>query len=81
VSAVRTTHQAAIAELNVLPSLATSPIAFSLIASNLRKVSRSWLRAASCSRDARACSSLAWTFWSCSDKRLRLSGWRRFAPA
>jgi hypothetical protein len=66
------TPSAAIAELSVLPSLATSLIAFSLIASDLRRASRDWLGvAASCSWDARACSSSAWSFWSCSDKRLR----------
>jgi hypothetical protein len=45
------------AELITLPSLAISPIAFSLMASDLRPTSRAWLKAAtSCSRDARDCS-------------------------
>jgi hypothetical protein len=66
------TPSTTIAVLNVLPSLATSPNAFSLIAYDLCRASRVWLRAAaSCSRDARACSSSSWTFWSYSDKRLR----------
>jgi predicted LPLAT superfamily acyltransferase len=46
------------AELITLPSLAISPMAFSLMASNLRRASRAWLRAvASYSRNARDCSS------------------------
>jgi hypothetical protein len=41
------------AELIALPSLAMSPMAFSLMASDLRRAPRAWLRAAvSCSRDA-----------------------------
>jgi hypothetical protein len=52
------TSSAIIAELNNLPSLVMSPIAFSAMASDLRWASRAWLRAAaSCSRDERTCSS------------------------
>jgi hypothetical protein len=44
------------------PSLAMSPMDFSLMASDLRGASQAWLRAAvSCSRDARDYSSSAWT--------------------
>jgi hypothetical protein len=51
------------AELITLPSLAMSPMAFSLMASDLHLASQAWLRAvASCSRDARNCSSSAWTY-------------------
>jgi hypothetical protein len=47
------------AELIALPSLAMSPMAFWLMASDLRWASRAWLRtAASCSQDACNCSSL-----------------------
>jgi hypothetical protein len=50
------------AELITLPSLAMSPMAFSLMASDLCQASRAWLRAAvSCSRDTRDRSSSAWT--------------------
>jgi hypothetical protein len=46
------------AELIALPSLAMSPMAFWLMASDLRWASRAWLRTAtSCSRDACNCSS------------------------
>jgi hypothetical protein len=46
------------AELIALPSLAISLIAFSLMASDLHRASRAWLRAAaSCSRDTRDYSS------------------------
>jgi hypothetical protein len=49
------------AELIALPSLATFPMAFSVMASDLRRASRTWLRAAvSYSRDARDYSSSAW---------------------
>jgi hypothetical protein len=37
---------AIIAKLNDLPNLATSPIAFSAMASDLRRASRAWFRAA-----------------------------------
>jgi hypothetical protein len=50
------------AELITLPSLALSPMAFSAMASVLHRASRAWFRAAvPCSRDARDCSSSAWT--------------------
>jgi hypothetical protein len=50
------------AELIALPSLAMSPMAFSAMASDLRRASLAWFRVdASCSRDARDCSSSAWT--------------------
>jgi hypothetical protein len=49
-------------ELIALSSLSMSPVAFSLMASDLRRASWAWLRAAaSCSRDIRDCSSSAWT--------------------
>jgi hypothetical protein len=50
------------AELIALPSLAMSPVAFSLMASDLRRASQAWFRAAaSYSQDARDYSSSAWT--------------------
>jgi hypothetical protein len=50
------------AKLIALPSLAMSPMAFSTMASNLHRALRAWFREdASCSRDARDCSSSAWT--------------------
>jgi hypothetical protein len=50
------------AALIALPSLAMSLMTFSLMASDLRRVSRAWLRAtASYSRDARDYSSSVWT--------------------
>jgi hypothetical protein len=50
------------AELIALPSLAMSLMAFSAMASDLRRASRAWFRAdASCSRDDRDCSSSVWT--------------------
>jgi hypothetical protein len=50
------------AELIALPSLAMSPMAFSAMASDLRRASRAWFRAVvSCSQDARDYSNSVWT--------------------